>query len=297
MTTIGPTVRWLREQRGWSQRELAKNARTSDATICRVEQGQDPTLGLVRRLARAFGVPVGMLLHPPRTKGQPPASPEEARDRLTAAVKQYLDTKRSRPSPAPGWVADDDLRDIERATLELVEHDPTVVFDRDEPGHETLNLLLRQACVFRNHRFLERLGAVLPCAVLEEPPEIIPTMTDAEVAAQDAAAAEKEEHQRRTVLTEWRQILDNRHLELSARLDEERIGTCFRAIRQELRKIEEARDALQQAAKAPVLPLDRLAEFHAQRKAAKAATVSPAGLPRYRGARKQASRRRSLRTQ
>src|SRR5262249_45224302 len=61
-------------------------------------------------------------------------------------------------------------------------------------------------------------------------------------------------------------------------------------LRQELRKVEEAR-------KAPAGPSARLAEFHAERNAARAAAMSPETLRAYRRARKQVSRRRWQHTQ
>jgi transcriptional regulator with XRE-family HTH domain len=298
MEAFGPTVRWLREQRGWSQRRLAKKAETSDATICRVEQGQDPPLSLVRQLARAFQVPVAFLLHPPNGHGRPPATIKEARHRMTIAVEEYIDrARRKTERPGRGWVTDDDLQHVERAVLHLLQLDPTVLFEPLAPGYETLRFLMARAYGFKNRRFVEQLGAVLPVAFLEAPPVMIPTKTDADVAADDAAVAAKEESRRQAVLTEWRRVLDARHLELSARLGEERIGKRFGAIRQKLRTIEEAREVVQEAVRAPVLPSGRLAEFHAQRDAAKAASVSPGMLLAYRSARKQASRQRWQHTQ
>jgi transcriptional regulator with XRE-family HTH domain len=277
MATIGSVVRWLREHKGWSQRQLAKKARTSDATICRVEQrGQDPALSLVQQLARAFRVPTAFLLHPPDANGRAPATVEEARQRVTAALEEYLVRTRRRVQPARGWIADDDFQDIERAVLQLVQLDPTVVFDRLAAGYSTLNFLMARAYRFTNRRFFEQLGAVLPCALIEEPLGT-PNMTEAEMAAEDAAVVAEERTQRQQeeawqqeVLTEWRQILESRQRDLTERLDVERSGRRFLALRKKLHKLEEALRLVQKAPRVPAMA--RLAEFQAQRRALKQAS-------------------------
>src|SRR5262249_52365707 len=184
MATIGPAVRRLRQHKDWSQRQLAKKARTSNATSCRVEQGgQDPALSLVQQLARAFRVPTAFLLHPPDAHGRAPATVGEARQRVNAAMEGYLVRTRRRVRRARGWIPDDDFQDIERAVLQLVQLDPTVLFDRLANGYGILNLLMARAYIFKNRRFFEQLGAVLPCALIEEP-LVTPNMTEAEMAVE-----------------------------------------------------------------------------------------------------------------
>ena len=57
------TLKKLREARGPSQTELATKAPVSRAYVFRLEAGgSDPTVGLLRRLATALGVPVTALL-------------------------------------------------------------------------------------------------------------------------------------------------------------------------------------------------------------------------------------------
>ena len=57
-------MKTLREQRGWSMAQLAKKADVTDAYIAQLETGirRNPSLQVLKRLARAFGVPVTELL-------------------------------------------------------------------------------------------------------------------------------------------------------------------------------------------------------------------------------------------
>jgi transcriptional regulator with XRE-family HTH domain len=57
-------LKTLREQRGWSMAELAKRADVTDAYIAQLETGarKNPSLDVLKRLARALGVPVTELL-------------------------------------------------------------------------------------------------------------------------------------------------------------------------------------------------------------------------------------------
>jgi transcriptional regulator with XRE-family HTH domain len=60
---IGMKLKKTREAKGLSQSELAKKARVSRAYVFRLEAGgSDPTVGVLRRLAKALGVPVTDLL-------------------------------------------------------------------------------------------------------------------------------------------------------------------------------------------------------------------------------------------
>jgi putative transcriptional regulator len=53
----------LREEKGLSQAVLAKKAKITREYVNRLEAGRyDPTVGVLRRLAKALGVPVGKLL-------------------------------------------------------------------------------------------------------------------------------------------------------------------------------------------------------------------------------------------
>jgi transcriptional regulator with XRE-family HTH domain len=57
-------IKKLREERGWSQAKLAKEAAVTDAYIAMLETGvrKNPSLPVLKRLARALGVPVTELL-------------------------------------------------------------------------------------------------------------------------------------------------------------------------------------------------------------------------------------------
>ena len=57
-------LRSLREKQKWSQRELAERAGTTGAYIAMLETGakKNPSLDLVKRLAKALKVKVGRLL-------------------------------------------------------------------------------------------------------------------------------------------------------------------------------------------------------------------------------------------
>ena len=60
---MGITLKRLREARGWSREELARRAKLSRMYVWKLEAKRaDPTVGVVRRLARALRVPVGRLL-------------------------------------------------------------------------------------------------------------------------------------------------------------------------------------------------------------------------------------------
>ena len=61
---MGRMVKRLREKREWSQPELAKRAKVSQAYLAEIERGTktNPSLPVLRRLAKALGVPVTELL-------------------------------------------------------------------------------------------------------------------------------------------------------------------------------------------------------------------------------------------
>lgn len=68
---IGALLAGAREHAGLTQGELARRAGTSQSAIARLERGQvSPSLGTIRRLARAAGFDVRVSLVP-RTDGDP----------------------------------------------------------------------------------------------------------------------------------------------------------------------------------------------------------------------------------
>jgi len=63
-TPIGRRVRQLREERGWSQLQLAHRAGTTPNVVSRVELGiVEPTLATLRNIAEAFEVEVADLFN------------------------------------------------------------------------------------------------------------------------------------------------------------------------------------------------------------------------------------------
>lgn len=60
---LGDTIRELREQRGWSQSDLAERCGTFQQTIGRYESGtHEPKASMITALSAAFGVTVSYLL-------------------------------------------------------------------------------------------------------------------------------------------------------------------------------------------------------------------------------------------
>lgn len=60
---IGMRIQRLRDERGLTQEALAKKARVSRGYLARLETGRhDPTLSMLRKLARALKVKVGDLV-------------------------------------------------------------------------------------------------------------------------------------------------------------------------------------------------------------------------------------------
>ena len=77
---LGIRIALLRASRGWSQAELARRIGVSASAVGMYEQGRrEPSLDLLVRLAREFGVTTDYLLmgedpHPNPTEAQRPAS-------------------------------------------------------------------------------------------------------------------------------------------------------------------------------------------------------------------------------
>jgi len=60
---VAVRIRIFRERRNWTKRDLAKRAGISYRYLWRLEDGrQDPTLTVLEKLAKAFGVRVARLL-------------------------------------------------------------------------------------------------------------------------------------------------------------------------------------------------------------------------------------------
>ena len=69
---IAQAVRRRRKARGLSQRNLAAKSGVGYASIARIETGrQDPTVGMLARLAEALGIRVVDFFRAPKAKGRP----------------------------------------------------------------------------------------------------------------------------------------------------------------------------------------------------------------------------------
>jgi transcriptional regulator with XRE-family HTH domain len=62
---VASNVRLGREQRGWTQPELATRARISRGSVAHLEAGRGGRLGTIIRVANAFGYLPAALLLPP----------------------------------------------------------------------------------------------------------------------------------------------------------------------------------------------------------------------------------------
>lgn len=66
---IAENVKRLREERSWSQSQLADRAGTSKVIISQIEKGDsNPTINTIWKLAKAFSLPYTSLLDPPEAK-------------------------------------------------------------------------------------------------------------------------------------------------------------------------------------------------------------------------------------
>jgi transcriptional regulator with XRE-family HTH domain len=68
---LGARVRSLRRERGWTLKQLGREAGLSHPFLSQLERGlARPSVGSVERIARALGVPVGLLWSAPARGGQ-----------------------------------------------------------------------------------------------------------------------------------------------------------------------------------------------------------------------------------
>ena len=67
---LGARVRSLRRERGWTLKQLGREAGLSHPFLSQLERGlARPSVGSVERIARAFGMPVGLLWSTPARGG------------------------------------------------------------------------------------------------------------------------------------------------------------------------------------------------------------------------------------
>ncbi len=70
-TAPGARVRSLRRERGWTLKQLGREAGLSHPFLSQLERGlARPSVGSVERIARALGVPVGLLWSAPAREGR-----------------------------------------------------------------------------------------------------------------------------------------------------------------------------------------------------------------------------------
>jgi transcriptional regulator with XRE-family HTH domain len=65
---LGQRVIELRKERGWTQEELADKMQIDARDLRRVEGGDNVTVYMLVRLARALGTEIGELFVPPKTR-------------------------------------------------------------------------------------------------------------------------------------------------------------------------------------------------------------------------------------
>ena len=65
---LGQRVIELRKERGWIQQQLADEMQIDARDLRRVEAGDNVTISMLVRLARALDVEIGALFEQPRTK-------------------------------------------------------------------------------------------------------------------------------------------------------------------------------------------------------------------------------------
>ncbi len=64
ITRLGQVLKALRDEKGWTLDDLAKRAKVTMAYISFLERGKrkNPSLAILKRLAKSLGVPVTELL-------------------------------------------------------------------------------------------------------------------------------------------------------------------------------------------------------------------------------------------
>ena len=65
---LGQRVIELRKERGWIQQQLADEMQIDPRDLRREEAGDNVTIGMLVRLAKALGVEIAALFESPRTK-------------------------------------------------------------------------------------------------------------------------------------------------------------------------------------------------------------------------------------
>lgn len=62
-TELGRTIQELREEKGWSQKDLAEQSGVSQGQISVMERGEsNPSISILDQIAKAFGIPTWLLV-------------------------------------------------------------------------------------------------------------------------------------------------------------------------------------------------------------------------------------------
>lgn len=114
----GRRVRLLREERGWSQGELARRAGVSQGHLSNIERGvrRDTQIVTAARIAKALGVPTDDLLVGPR---------RDANDLPEFSIyvaRKFWDRPKLRRSLEMTWEA---MRDVEEDVREKNREEPS----------------------------------------------------------------------------------------------------------------------------------------------------------------------------
>lgn len=117
-------VRKLRKERGWTQRELAAEAGTTQYTVSEIEQGhRDPHPTTLRKIAEALGVPVAEFFAEehadPKAPAELPLEDTEQRDSaVIKALRTYFWDLRLRWNEPNNKPSPEQIRDA----LDLLQH-------------------------------------------------------------------------------------------------------------------------------------------------------------------------------
>jgi transcriptional regulator with XRE-family HTH domain len=99
LRAVGRRIGELRGARGWTQEQFSERYGVSTKYVQALEQGrQNLTLGSMARIARILGVPIGDLLHAPRSLQPNRGRPPQVRLESPVQTKRRLE---GGPSPKP----------------------------------------------------------------------------------------------------------------------------------------------------------------------------------------------------
>ena len=87
---LGARVRSLRQERGWTLKQLGRKAGLSHPFLSQLERGlARPSAGSAERIARALQVPVGLLWSAPARGGNPELVRRDAGEHANTGVREF----------------------------------------------------------------------------------------------------------------------------------------------------------------------------------------------------------------